>query len=78
MPDLKGDQLKEVLRGYSRGDILRLDTLASIENWPVVAADELQRRATRVVQVLDDATLTSIASGDLDVVAVCQELCAEL
>ena len=70
--------LKQILRGYSRGDILQLATLASIENWSAVAAEELQRRATRVVQVLDESTLAAIASGDLDVVAVCRELAVEL
>lgn len=77
MSDPEVAQLKDVLRGYCRGDILQLDTLASIENWPAVAAEEMRRRATRIVRVLDDATLTAIASGDLDVVSVCRELAAE-
>ena len=59
------EALSEVLRGYGRADETALASL-------------LERRATRIVQSLDDGTLEAIASGSLDVRAVCRQVADEI
>lgn len=59
------EALSEVLRGYGRADEAALASL-------------LERRATRIVQSLDDGTLEAIASGSLDVRAVCRQVADEI
>lgn len=59
------EALSEVLRGYGRADETALASL-------------LERRATRIVQSLDDGTLEAIASGSLDVRAMCRQVADEI
>lgn len=39
---------------------------------------ELERRATSIVQALDDATLEAIAAGTLDMRAMCRQVADEI
>ena len=68
----------EVLRGYGRADEAALASLLEVSDWERIARQELERRATRIVQSLDDGTLEAIASGSLDVRAVCRQVADEI
>ncbi|AUZ77979.1 MULTISPECIES: hypothetical protein [Gammaproteobacteria] len=72
------DALSEVLRGYGRADEAALASLLEVSDWERIARQELERRATRIVQSLDDGTLEAIASGSLDVRAVCRQVADEI
>ena len=72
------EALSEVLRGYGRADETALASLLEVSDWERVARQELERRATRIVQSLDDGTLEAIASGSLDVRAVCRQVADEI
>lgn len=69
---------KEVLRGYGRADEAALASLMDEQDWQRIARHELERRATSIVQVLDDETLEAIAVGSLDMRAMCRQVAAEL
>jgi hypothetical protein len=72
------ESLLEVLKGYGRRDTAALDQLAQIPVWQRVAQAELERRATSIVQVLDDETLRAIASGKIDFQAACRDAASKL
>ena len=72
------ETLSEVLRGYGRADETALASLLEVSDWERIARQELERRATRIVQSLDDGTLEAIASGSLDVRAVCRQVADEI
>ncbi|WP_154717521.1 hypothetical protein [Sterolibacterium denitrificans] len=72
------EALSEVLRGYGRADETALASLLEVGDWERIARQELERRATRIVQSLDDGTLEAIASGSLDVRAVCRQVADEI
>jgi hypothetical protein len=46
---------KEVLRGYGRANEAALASLMDVQDWQRIARQELERRATSIVQALDDA-----------------------
>ena len=72
------EALLEVSRGYGRADEAALASLLEVSDWERIARQELERRATRIVQSLDDGTLEAIASGSLDVRAVCRQVADEI
>lgn len=72
------EALSEVLRGYGRADESALASLLEVSDWERIARQELERRATRILQSLDDGTLEAIASGSLDVRAVCRQVADEI
>ena len=72
------EALSEVLRGYGRAAEAALASLLEVSDWERIARQELERRATRIVQSLDDGTLEAIASGSLDVRAVCRQVADEI
>ena len=72
------EALSEVLRGYGRAEETALASLLEVSDWERIARQELERRATRIVQSLDDGTLEAIASGSLDVRAVCRQVADEI
>ncbi|HFT8021276.1 TPA: hypothetical protein ACGR8A_004679 [Escherichia coli] len=72
------EALSEVLRGYGRADATALASLLEVSDWERIARQELERRASRIVQSLDDGTLEAIASGSLDVRAVCRQVADEI
>jgi len=69
---------KEVLRGYGRANEAALASLLDVQDWQRIARQELERRATSIVQVLDDSLLEDIASGSLDMRAMIGEVMDEL
>ena len=69
---------RELLRGFGRGNEEALHRLATFDDWRRVAASEIERRTTLIVQSLDDDTLKAIASGSIDFQALCREVAADL
>jgi hypothetical protein len=71
---------KEVLRGYGRANEAALASLldVDVQDWQRIARQELERRATSIVQALDDATLEAIAAGTLDMRAMCRQVAGEI
>lgn len=76
--DAKIDALKDFMRGFGRSNQEALQSLSLFDDWQRVAKDELERRATQVVEALDEDTLRAIAAGEIDFKAVCREVAAEL
>lgn len=76
--DAKIEALKDVLRGFGRSDQAALQRLSMFDDWQRVAAAELERRATQLVEALDEETLRAIAAGDIDFQAVCRDVAADL
>ncbi len=72
------EALSEVLRGYGRADETALASLLEVSDWERIARQELERRATSIVQALDDATLEAIAAGTLDMLAMCRQVADEI
>lgn len=70
--------LKDFLRGFGRNNQEALQRLSRFDDWRRVAATELERRATQLVESLDDETLRPIAAGDIDLNAVCRDVASEL
>lgn len=69
---------KEILFGYGRASKLSLEHLLEVQDWQSIARLELLRRATTIVQSMDNATLEAIASGQIDLLLMCQQVLAEL
>jgi len=69
---------KEVLLGYGRANEPALTALMNVQDWQRIARQELERRATAIVQSLDEETLEAIASGKIDMQSVCHQVVAEL
>ena len=67
-----------ILRGFGRHNGAALQPLGAFTDWPRIARAELERRATNIVQTLDDETLRAIADGTVDFSALCHEVAAEL
>ena len=72
------DATKEVLRGYGRTNEAALVSLLDVQDWQRIARQELERRATSIVQALDDAILEAIAAGTLDMRAMCRQVADEI
>lgn len=70
--------VKEVLRGYGRANEAALTSLLDVQDWQRIARQELDRRATSIVQALDNATLEAIAEGSLDMQTICQQVANEI
>lgn len=69
---------KDYLRGFSRGNDRGLAALLEVTDWQRIARLEIERRSTRVVEALDDATLQAIAAGTLDLRALLDEVAQDL
>lgn len=74
------NEVMDVVRGYARSDELRLKMLTTIgnEHWRLWADEEIRRRATGILTVLDNQALEAIADGAVDFQALCQKAFAEL
>lgn len=72
------EKAKDVLCGYGRANGAKLASLLAVQDWRGVAQQELERRATSIVQVLDDSLLEDIASGSLDMRAMISQVMDEL
>ena len=69
---------KDILLGYGKRDQAALASLLEGQDWQRIARQELERRATSIVQVLDVDALEAIASGAMDMRAVCQQALDEI
>ncbi len=78
MNKIIAETLTEVLRGYGRTDKAALATLLDVSDWQRIARQELDHRATRVIQSMDQETLKAIATGVLDVGAICRQVADEI
>lgn len=68
----------DLLRGFGRGNEAVLDQLADVPDWPRLARAELERRATIIVQTLDEETLRAIANGSLEFSDLCRQVSSQL
>ena len=78
MPDTRAAATKDMLRGFGRSNEAALTALAEFKDWQRIARQELEQRATGIIQALDDETLEAIAAGKLDFRALCQDVAMEL
>jgi hypothetical protein len=69
---------KDILLGYGKHHQAALSSLLNVQDWQRIAQQELERRTTNIVQALDIATLEAIASGEMDMRAVCQQALDEI
>jgi hypothetical protein len=69
---------RDILKGFAHRNEAALEQLASFTDWRRVAGQELERRATAIVQALDDDTLKAIAAGDIDFQKLCRDVLAEV
>jgi molecular chaperone GrpE (heat shock protein) len=71
------EQVKDFLRGMKRVRADDMPRLAEFDNWRELARREIERRATRVIEMFDDSILAAIAKGDLDLPAAIREVMKE-
>lgn len=64
---------KDVLFGFGRANRSGLAALSQVTDWQRIASLEIERRTTRILESLDDATLHAIAAGTLDLRALLGE-----
>lgn len=69
-------EVSEVLGGYAKADLRGLLSLAESNDWRALAAWEATRRAARMLELFDDQTLKAIASGEIDMQALCRQAAA--
>ena len=67
----------EILRGLGRSDEAALVKLAAVEDWQRIARSELERRATALIQMLDEGTVQAIADGRINLPELCRTVLAE-
>jgi len=78
MPTELHAAVMDTLRGYGRRNQTALERLADFPDWQRIAQAELERRATSIVQALDEQILRAIAAGELDFSQLCREAAREL
>lgn len=66
-------EVSEVLGGYAKADPRSLLKMAESNDWRALAVWEATRRAARLLELFDDQTLEAIASGAIDMQALCRE-----
>lgn len=67
---------KDYLRGFGSTGNNALQQLAAFKDWQRIAQQELERRACRVIGCFDDDILQAIASGQIDLPALANEVAA--
>jgi catalase len=83
MPDVNqhrrdpAEQIKDYFRGMKRVQAEHLPRLAEYDDWSRLARREIEKRATRIVEMFDDELLAAIADGSLDVTAAIREVMRE-
>lgn len=68
--------IAEVLGGYARANPAGMAKLGECSDWPALAKSEQTRRAARLLELFDDQTVAAIASGEIDLQALCHEAAA--
>lgn len=74
---MSNETVEDVVRGYGKANAAGLAALMAVEDWQRIARQEIERRATGIVQVLENATLRGIAAGEIDMRAVCRQVLEE-
>ena len=59
------------LQGYAATNPEDFERACGRSDWPALAQRELDRRAARILELLDHETLAAIASGALDLQSIC-------
>lgn len=72
----KEEEIAEVLGGYAKANLADLIALSERGDWQALAKWEQTRRAARLLELFDDQTVAAIASGEIDLQALCQEAAA--
>jgi hypothetical protein len=72
------EAIKEILQGFARKDPTGFEGLLGIAHWDRIAKLELERRATIVVQALDEEALAAIAASEVDFRELCKSVWSEL
>jgi hypothetical protein len=72
------EAIKEILQGFARKDPNGFEGLLGIAHWDRIARQELERRATIVVQALDEEALAAIATSEVDFQKLCKNVWDEL
>ena len=67
-----------MLRGYGRANEAALASLMDVQDWQRIARQELERRATSIVQALDDATPRPSQRARRDMRAMCRQVADEI
>ena len=68
--------ISEVLCGFAKANPADLAKLSERSDWQALAKWEATRRAAKLLELFDDQTVAAIASGDLDLQALCQQAVA--
>lgn len=68
--------IAEVLGGYAKANPVDMAKLSECSDWQALAKWELTRRAARLLELFDDQSLAAIASGDIDLQALCRQAAA--
>jgi hypothetical protein len=72
------EALKDLLRGFARSsNHAALERMSLYDDWARIAAAELERRATHIVEMLDEDTLRAMAAGEIDFQSACREIARE-
>lgn len=66
-----GNDIKDLLSGFARANPEAMEELTTRTDWAALAKWEQQRRAAKLLALFDDATLSAIAAGQLDLTAAC-------
>ena len=69
-------EIEEVLAGYAKANPTDLARLGEYNNWKELARWEETRRAAHLLKLFDDQALASIASGEIDLQALCLQAAA--
>jgi hypothetical protein len=68
--------ISELLGGYAKSNPDELSKLSERGDWQALARWEATRRAAKLLELFDDQTLAAIASGEIDLQALCQQAAA--
>lgn len=68
--------ISEVLGGFAKANTGDLAKLSERSDWQALAKWEATRRAAKLLELFDDQTLAAIASGEIDMAALCKEAVA--
>ena len=65
------NDVKDLLSGFARANPEAMEDLTTRTDWAALAQWEQQRRAAKLLALFDDATLSAIAAGRLDMASAC-------
>jgi hypothetical protein len=71
------EHLTDYLTGYGHHDRQRLTEVANYPDWKTRAKAELDRRMTQLIETLPSELVTAIATGEVDMGEVAEQLLKE-